>query len=226
MHSTTVENYLKHVCLLRESTGQELVPMGKLAAAVGVTSGTATTMVKSFPDAGLLRYAPHQGVKLTVAGQKLALRILHRHRLIEQFLVQIVGLDWAEVHEEAELLEHAISDRLLERIDALLGHPEADPHGSPIPRDNTPLPPTCDYPSLNDCTIGKSHIIARLVDHDADFLHFAAQVGLRPGQPVTVQQRDPHADALTCTTGSGKAPSRKHQFTLGSAAAARVLVNP
>ncbi len=223
MPSITVENYLKHACLLREATGNPLVPMGKLAAAVGVTPGTATTMAKSLADAKLLRYSPRSGVRLTPAGQTLALRILHRHRLIEQFLVEVVGLDWSQVHEEAEVLEHAISDRLLERIDALLGHPTADPHGSPIPRGNTPLPPTTQYLCLNDVAVGKPHTVARLIDHDADFLDFAAKVGLRPGKPVTVLQNDPHADALTCRTGTRQQP---HQFTLGSAAAARVLVSP
>src|SRR5213592_1768641 len=107
--------------------------MGSLVSALGVTPGTATTMVKALADAGLAEYEPYSGVRLTAAGEKLAGLVLRRHRLVELFLVQVMGMSWAEVHDEAEQLEHVVSERLIERIDDMLGHPTHDPHGDPIP---------------------------------------------------------------------------------------------
>src|SRR5918992_5494656 len=133
--SSTVENYLKAIYLGvgALAPGHRLLPMGQLASSLGVAPGTATTMVKTLAESGLAEYEPYAGVALTPAGSKLAAMVVRRHRLIELFLVQVLGFGWDEVHEEAEQLEHVVSDRLIERIDELLGHPEADPHGDPIP---------------------------------------------------------------------------------------------
>src|SRR5580765_6417701 len=131
--SVTVENYLKQLYLSQQEEPERLVAMGKLAGAMGVVPGTATTMVKALADSGLVSYEPRGGVRLTRAGEQLALHVLRRHRLIELFLVKFLDLDWSEVHAEAEELEHAVSDKVLEKIDALLGHPVVDPHGDPIP---------------------------------------------------------------------------------------------
>ena len=107
--------------------------MGQIAAALGVVPGTATTMVKTLAESGLVRYEPYSGVRLTKAGEKLAALVLRRHRLVELFLVKVMGMSWTEVHDEAEQLEHAVSDRLIDRMDEMLGRPEVDPHGDPIP---------------------------------------------------------------------------------------------
>src|SRR6187200_1427654 len=133
--SHTVENYLKAIFLAQVALlpSEPLVPMGQLASALGVVPGTATTMVKALSESGLVRYEPYAGVRLTPAGEKLAARVLRRHRLIELFLVKVMGMNWDEVHEDAEQMEHVVSDRLIERIDAMLGRPEFDPHGDPIP---------------------------------------------------------------------------------------------
>ena len=133
--SSTVENYLKAIYLGESQlgAGQRLVPMGQLASALGVAPGTATTMVKALAESGLVEYEPYNGVRLSPAGEKLAALVLRRHRLIELFLVRVMGLGWDEVHDEAEQLEHVVSDRLIERIDEMLGRPEVDPHGDPIP---------------------------------------------------------------------------------------------
>ncbi|HEU4690336.1 MAG TPA: metal-dependent transcriptional regulator, partial [Vicinamibacterales bacterium] len=132
--SQTVENYLKAIYVAQGAREDStLVPMGQLAAALGVVPGTATTMVKTLADSGLVRYEPYMGVRLTPAGEKLAALVLRRHRLIEQFLVQVLGMNWSEVHDEAERLEHAVSERLIDRIDEMLGRPAVDPHGDPIP---------------------------------------------------------------------------------------------
>ena len=133
--SHTVENYLKAIfqAQVALSSADQLVPMGQLSSALGVVPGTATTMVKALSESGLVRYEPYSGVRLTPAGEKLAARVLRRHRLIELFLVQVMGMGWAEVHDEAEHLEHAVSDQRRERIDEMRGHPSVDPHGNPIP---------------------------------------------------------------------------------------------
>src|SRR5438477_9097535 len=134
MASVTVENYLKQLYLEQQQHAPgELVSMGRLAAVMGVVPGTATTMMKALADSGLVAYEPRGGVRLTRGGEQLALHVLRRHRLVELFLVRVLGMDWSEVHDEAEELEHAVSDKVLERIDALLEHPRVDPHGDPIP---------------------------------------------------------------------------------------------
>src|SRR5258708_20671224 len=133
--SSTVEN-----CVKASYQGQAaldaddpLGAMGQVAAALRVTPGTATTMIKALAESGLAEYEPYNGVRLTAAGERLAALVLRRHRLVELFLVQVMGMSWAEVHEEAEQLEHVVSERLIERIDEMLGRPTHDPHGDPIP---------------------------------------------------------------------------------------------
>src|SRR5437016_5672128 len=133
MASITVENYLKQLYSEQQRAGGQLVSMGRLASAMGVVPGTVTTMVKALADSGLVTYEPREGVRLTRGGEQLALHVLRRHRLVELFLVKVLGLDWSEVHEEADELEHAISDKVLEKIDQYLGRPSVDPHGDPIP---------------------------------------------------------------------------------------------
>ena len=119
--SSTVENYLKALYQAESARDdQQLIPMGQLASAVGVAPGTATTMVKALAESGLVEYEPYAGVRLSSSGTKLAALVLRRHRLIEQFLVEIMGMSWAEVHEDAEQLEHVVSDRLIDRMDAML----------------------------------------------------------------------------------------------------------
>src|SRR6187549_3233506 len=126
--SSTVENYLK--AIYSGASGlkapHRLLPMGQLAASLGVAPGTATTMVKTLAESGLVEYEPYSGVTLTPAGERLAALVLRRHRLVELFLVKVMGLKWDEVHDEAELLEHVVSERLIDRMDEMLGRPEAD----------------------------------------------------------------------------------------------------
>src|SRR2546421_8334293 len=150
--SSTVENYLKAIHHGQSSLpkGQRLVPMGQVAATLRVTPGTATTMVKALAESGLAEYEPYSGVRLTPAGEKLAGLVLRRHRLVELFLVQGMGMSWAEVHEEAEQLEHVVSERLIERIDEMLGRPTRDPHGGPIPNPEGAITPR-DLDTLLTC---------------------------------------------------------------------------
>src|SRR5213080_1420420 len=140
--SSTVENYLKAIYhgQIALQPAQRLVPMGQVAGALGVTPGTATTMIKALSESGLAEYEPYSGVRLTPAGEKLAGLVLRRHRLVEQFLVQVMGMSWDEVHEDAEQLEHVVSERLIQRIDEMLGRPTHDPHGDPIPTAEGTMP--------------------------------------------------------------------------------------
>jgi len=217
--SQTVENYLKTIYVAQggEAASDTLVPMGLLAASLGVAPGTATTMVKTLAESGLAHYEPYSGVRLTPAGEKLASLVLRRHRLVELFLVQVLGMNWSEVHDEAERLEHAVSERLIDRIDAMLGHPAVDPHGDPIPTAEGTVTAS-DYPDLLTAPLGTPLAVARVIDQDADFLRFLEQHGLTPGSRVVINARDPASDTVEITAGSNL---RK---TIGTRAASKVLV--
>jgi DtxR family transcriptional regulator, Mn-dependent transcriptional regulator len=217
MPSSTVENYLKQIYLEQQHAPQELVAMGRLASAMGVVPGTATTMMKALADSGLVEYEPRGGALLTRGGEQLALHVLRRHRLVELFLVQVLGLDWSEVHVEAEELEHAISDKVLERIDGLLGHPTVDPHGDPIPTARGKVAQPRNR-TIADCDPGASIRIARIIDQDPPFLQFLDRCGLLPGVLASVEANDAAADAVRVR------PKGKQPITLGAAAAAKILV--
>ena len=220
MASSTVENYLKQLYLEQQNAPGELVSMGKLAAAMGVVPGTATTMVKALSDSGLVTYEPREGVRLSRGGEQLALHVLRRHRLVELFLVKVLGLDWSEVHDEAEELEHAISDKVLARMDALLEHPSSDPHGDPIPPAKGRPHPTPPRSTLADCEAGGRYRVARVIDQAPPFLQFLRKCGLVPGVELTIERRDEMADAVRLR------PSRGEPVTLGVTAAMKILVEP
>src|SRR5271170_4965283 len=195
MPTSTVENYLKQLYMEQHAGDGSRVAMGKLASAMGVVPGTATSMVKALSDSGLVEYEPRGGVRLTRSGEQLALHVLRRHRLVALFLVKVLGLDWSVVHDEADMLEHAISDRVLERMDALLGHPTADPHGDPIPTSKGHLHEPRRI-SLADCPAGVPQQVVRVLDQEAEFLQFVERNGLMPGSTVTVEKREPAAEAV------------------------------
>ena len=202
--SSTVENYLKALYQAEAaSEDRVLVPMGQLAAIVGVAPGTATTMVKALAESGLVEYEPYLGVRLSPAGTKLAALVLRRHRLVEQFLVEVVGMSWAD----AEQLEHVVSDRLIDRMDAMLGHPSVDPHGDPIPTADGDVE-SRRYHSLLTCPIGTTVRVTRIADQDAGFLRFVEDQELKPGRSVEVEARNPIADSVLVRTGGSEAPDR------------------
>jgi DtxR family Mn-dependent transcriptional regulator len=213
-----VEDYLKALYAEQQRGGGELVAMGALAAAMDVAPGTATAMVKTLAEAGLVDYEPRGGVKLSAKGEKLALHVLRRHRLVELFLVEVLGLDWSEVDEEAEELEHAISDKVLARIDSLLDHPQVDPHGDPIPSARGTIPHRRAMVSLAECEPGRPMRVARVMDQNPPFLQFIDRHSLRPGTEVVVKTRDDAANAVAVQ------PRNQSTVTLGSQAAAKILV--
>jgi DtxR family transcriptional regulator, Mn-dependent transcriptional regulator len=218
--SSTVENYLKAIFLgeTRLEAGHRLLPMGHLAVSLGVAPGTATTMVKALFESGLVEYEPYNGVRLTPAGSRLAALVLRRHRLIELFLVQVMGMRWDEVHDEAEQLEHVVSDRLIERIDEMLGRPQVDPHGDPIPSREGELVRR-ELDTLLTCPLNTAVTVARVTDQDAAFLRFIEHHNLKPGQSIEVEARDEVADSVRLKGKSGQS------MTIGARAASKVLVD-
>ena len=217
MPTSTVEDYLK--CIHREQRAAQgaLVSTGRIAEEMGVAPGTVTAMVKTLTDSGLVEYEPYMGVRLTEHGRKLATHVLRRHRLVELFLVRIMGMDWSAVHAEAEVLEHAVSDRLIERIDEMLGHPTVDPHGDPIPSRTGALEESNDL-SLLACQLNCDLKITRVTDQRAEFLKLLEQHRLMPGRVATVENRDELTETVRVRPNGGE-PLR-----LGFQAASRILV--
>jgi DtxR family Mn-dependent transcriptional regulator len=172
------------------------VAVGKIATHLGLTPGTVTTMMKHLSKEGFIDYLPRRGVCLTPSGEKLGLQIVRRHRLVELFLVEVMQLDWAHVHEEAEVLEHVLSDRMVERIDEMLGRPAYDPHGEPIPDADGLLRGDDDLRVLTDCDDGRLRLV-RISRDDPPFLVWLQEHGLRPGASLEVVARDPVGEILT-----------------------------
>jgi DtxR family transcriptional regulator, Mn-dependent transcriptional regulator len=217
--SSTVENYLKAIYLGvgALTPPNRLLPMGQLAGALGVAPGTATTMVKTLAESGLVEYEPYAGVALTNAGQKLAALVVRRHRVIEMFLVRMMGYGWDEVHDEAEQMEHVVSDRLIDRMDEMLGRPEVDPHGDPIP---TPEGVVKAQPvqTLLTCPLDTPVTITRVIDQDKVFLRFIENHNLKPGEAIEVEARDAASDSVRVR---GRDEQR---VTIGTRAASKLLV--
>jgi len=218
--SITTENYLKAICQLTERHPENpLVRLGELATELSVTPGTITTMIRGLDEKGLVTYKARSGVKLTVKGRTQALYILRRHRIIESFLVEIMKMDWAEVHEDAEAMEHVISDRFLDRMDEMLGYPSRDPHGDPIPASGADLPTTKSVP-LNTVAPGE-YEVCRVDDQESRFLDWIAENRLRPGQPVSVL----HIDQMSGVVHL-KIPERESQLPVSLEIAKQIRVTP
>ncbi|MDR1428201.1 MAG: metal-dependent transcriptional regulator [Bifidobacteriaceae bacterium] len=184
--STVAQDYLKLVWTAREWTDQP-VTTTMLASRLGVAASTASEAVKRLAGQGLLRHAPYGSIELTERGELTALTMVRRHRLLETFLVTVLGYTWDEAHDDAEILEHAASDRFIDRVDETLGHPVRDPHGDPIPRaDGTMVrPPALPLTMLN---VGVNAQVVRISDADSDILRYLADVGVRLDAEVTVRE--------------------------------------
>ncbi|QDT07914.1 Iron-dependent repressor IdeR [Rubripirellula lacrimiformis] len=213
MPSLTTENYIKAIYQLdgewnlpakQSSDGdasvRQAVATGAIANQLSVSPGSVTAMLKTLRDADLVEYAPYEGVRLTASGQRLALRVLRRHRLIELFLSQTLDMPWDEVHEEAEHMEHAVSDRLVDRIDAFLGYPGSDPHGDPIPRSDGSLD-TGRGTTLTAWPAGQTFRLVRVLDQSSDFLRFLTASGLELSAVGKIIDHEPHAATTTVIIG-------------------------
>ncbi|MGE3819705.1 MAG: metal-dependent transcriptional regulator [Isosphaeraceae bacterium] len=219
MPSLTVENYLKAIALIsgREGSGDR-VGTGELAQALNVSPGTVTGMLKTLSEAELATYTPYEGARLTPTGEEIALKVIRRHRLLELFLVQTLAMSWDEVHEEAEHMEHAASERLIDRIDAFLGYPSVDPHGDPIPRADGSLPNAEGTP-LSRMAPSQSFRVVRVVDQDPAFLRYLTECGLDLNATGVLIENRLESGALSFQI-------QDRTVALGHAAAAKVLVIP
>ncbi|MFW5695685.1 MAG: metal-dependent transcriptional regulator [Alkalispirochaeta sp.] len=218
MPTSTVEQYIKTIYQQEERAPHETVPMKRLSEAMSVTPGTATAMVKHLASRGLVQYTPRKGVVLTAEGQNLALNMVRRHRLIETFLERVLQYDWSEVHDDAERLEHAVSDKFIQRIDAYLDFPATDPHGDPIPLADGTVPRRNVVP-LDHCAPGESVRISRVKTEDAAFLLLMKAHHLIPGAAIMVVDVNATAGTVTVRPPEGATP-----FTLSIATSAIIMV--
>ena len=182
---TAIEDYVK-VIYAHTEWQPDPITTGALAARLGLAASSVTEMVKKLVAQRLVVHEPYGAIELTEDGLALALRVVRRHRLVETWLVNDLGYGWDEVHDEAEVLEHAISDRLLDALDALLGHPVRDPHGDPIPAADGSMPKPAGV-LLSDAPGG---VVVRVSDRDPLLLKYLAAEGVVVDAVVTPQQRD------------------------------------
>ncbi|MGE5192008.1 MAG: metal-dependent transcriptional regulator [Deltaproteobacteria bacterium] len=218
MPSLTVENYLKAILQLVIATKSECISTGQLAATVNVSPGTVTSMLKTLSESGLATYKPYEGVSLTKAGKTLAFRMLRRHRLIELFLVRTLDLTWDQVHEEAEHMEHAVSDMLIDRIDEYLGRPETDPHGDPIPSaDGLMRGKSAQAVPLSTCPALSRIRVVRVLNQQPEFLRYLTETGLEVGATATVAENSAEGGLVSAKVG-------KKLVSLGHRAAEQLLV--
>jgi DtxR family transcriptional regulator, Mn-dependent transcriptional regulator len=214
--SVAIQDYLKEIYKL-QSSGQRATT-NAIAQEMGVAPSSATSMVKKLAVLGLADHAPYRGVELSAAGTKIALEVIRHHRLLEQYLVETLGLPIDAVHAEADRLEHAISEELEARIDEQLGFPTHDPHGDPIPDAHLHVA-LQDLRSLDVLEPGEEATVRRVPDGDADLLRYLAEMTLVPGQRVTMRRSEPFGGPLTVDVeGSEHAISRELAERIGVSA--------
>jgi DtxR family Mn-dependent transcriptional regulator len=196
-----VEDYLKAIYELEIRQGSAAT--SEVAEALDVAPASVTGMIRRLASQGFLDHVPYHGVQLTDTGRRAALRTIRRHRLLESYLTTVLGYPWDRVHDEAERLEHAASDELIERMAAALGHPTVDPHGAPIPTADGAI----DEPALRtlaELPIGEAARMLLVSDKDPALLRYLAEIGLQPGTDVTVLARAPFDGPLTLRIGSSE----------------------
>jgi DtxR family Mn-dependent transcriptional regulator len=211
-----VEDYLKAIYTIGRGTGAAAT--NEIAQRLALAPASVSGMVRRLADQGLLAYERYHGVKLTETGRRAALRTLRRHRVIEAYLAQALGYPWDRVHDEAERLEHAASDELVDRMAATMGEPEVDPHGAPIPTRDGAVDET-EYTSLADLAIGVPGTVVRVTDEDPAMLRYLAELSVVPGRRVTVKSRAPYGGPLILAVG-------RQEISVGPALAAHVMTAP
>ncbi len=198
------ENYAK---ALYELQAREPEGVGTTAVAqrLGVTPASASGMLRRLADEGVVEYAPYRGARLTPEGERIALEVIRHHRLIELFLSEVLGMPWDRVHEEAEVLEHHISEELEELIATKLGEPVLDPHGDPIP-DRDLAVSDDDSVSLTELDPGEEGVFTRVSDSDASMLRYLAERSIHPGESLVVKSREPFGGPLIVEIGDRTHP--------------------
>ncbi|HMI54601.1 MAG TPA: metal-dependent transcriptional regulator [Gemmatimonadaceae bacterium] len=213
-----VEDYLKAIYSIGKGTGAAAT--NEIAQRLALAPASVSGMVRRLADQGLLAYERYHGVRLTESGRRAALRTLRRHRVIEAYLAEALGYPWDRVHEEAERLEHAASDELIDRMAATIGEPEVDPHGAPIPTRDGAMDET-EYRSLAELPVGASGIIVRVADEDPEMLRYLAELSIIPGKRITVKSRAPYEGPISLTVGAAR-----QGLSIGPSLAAQVHVAP
>ncbi|MTI87178.1 MAG: metal-dependent transcriptional regulator [Balneolaceae bacterium] len=186
--SPSIEDYLKAIYVLESE--DKSATTTRIADALEVSSASVTNMVKKLAKMNLLEHQSYKGVSLTNAGQKIALEILRHHRLLELYLKEVMGYSWDEVHDEAEKLEHHISEQFEDRIDELLNHPTHDPHGDPIPSKDGVMPEMAQL-AITDAPLNEEFLIGRVKDQDPELLRYLEELGVIPGVKIEVIERAP-----------------------------------
>ncbi|HLU25682.1 MAG TPA: metal-dependent transcriptional regulator [Longimicrobiales bacterium] len=202
MPSPAVEDYVKAIYKL--SRGDSAASTSAIAERLGVAAGSVTGMLKRLAELGLVEHVPYYGARLTASGANEAVRMIRRHRILELFLVEVLGYTWDRVHEEAERLEHAASDELIARMAQVLGEPECDPHGAPIPNAGESFQDfeEVEFPGLDELEVGQSGILRRVSDEDPAALRYLAGLGLKPGVQIEVLERAPFNGPLRLRVGN------------------------
>ena len=216
--SRSVEDYLKAIYSL--SQAGEAASTNDIAEALDVQPASVSGMVKRLAESGFVEHLPYRGVRLSAEGTREALRIIRRHRILETYLSERLGYSWDDVHAEAERLEHAASDELIERMAAALGDPSHDPHGAPIPT-RTGDVETTDHPTLAEVHAGARVFIRAVRDDDPERLRYMEAHGLLPGVLVHVDSRAPFDGPITLSVGDGSGVSQ----TIGHKLATRIHVS-
>ncbi len=199
-YTRSVEDYLKAV--YRLSSDERAASTTEIAQRLALSPASVSAMIKRLAEQGLVEHERYRGVRLTSEGRRAALRIVRRHRLVETYLVEFLGYDWDNVHAEAEKLEHAMSDALVERMAAALGHPSFDPHGDPIPAADGSVSDVKATP-LTGMAPGACGVLARVELGDSERLRYLGSLGIRPGLRFTVLDRAPFDGPVTIETSSG-----------------------
>jgi DtxR family Mn-dependent transcriptional regulator len=188
MLSQAIEDYLKAIHFLHLS--QEKVSTSAIAERLNVAQASVTGMIKKLAEMKLVEHSPYHGVALTSAGEKIALEVIRHHRLLELYLAEAMGYSWDKVHDEAEKLEHVISEEFEEKIDAFLGRPTADPHGAPIPTKEGHLPTVACF-VLSEAEVGDRVVVRMVSDRDAEKLRYLGKIGLFPNVEIEVIDKAP-----------------------------------
>jgi DtxR family Mn-dependent transcriptional regulator len=199
--SHAMQDYLKAIYVLGERGGK--VTTTEIARRLGVSAPSATNMVQKLAEMKLVDYSRYHGVRLRPAGKKIALEILRHHRLLELYLTQAMGYPWDRVHEEAERMEHVISEEFEDRISEILGHPTTDPHGHPIPGKEGTVEAT-DTISVADVEPGKRVTLRRVPDRDPELLRYLDSLGLRIGVKLEVVEQAPFNGPITIRVGESE----------------------
>lgn len=201
--SSSAQNYLKTIWTLAEWSDEEVTASG-IAAATGLRLSSVSDAIRRLTSQGLLEHAPYGSVELTEAGRLHAVAMVRRHRLLETFLVEVLGYTWDQVHDEAEVLEHSVSDFMIERIDERLGRPSRDPHGDPIPAADgtTTLPAAI---PLTQAGADQALSVERISDADPELLQFFAGHGIRVGTRLLKRARDPYLGGVEVQIDDGAA---------------------